>query len=218
MRHIWGHCFRRTTLWLLVCVAFLAGVGLARTGGVPGWPWCLLCLVGLLLGLRQRNALTVVLVIAVGLSFGWQRGSVFMGKLRAYDAFYGHKITVSVQASEDAVYGKKSQLTFIATNIRSSEGQKLAGKLQVSGFGLNAVFQGDTVQVTGKLYPGFGAYQGEMSFAQLQIIAHQPSLVAEVRCKFAAGTQSALPEPLASFSMGLLIGQRATLPANVKQD
>jgi competence protein ComEC len=30
--------------------------------------------------------------------------------------------------------------------------------------------------------------------------------------------QSALPEPLASFAMGLLIGQRATLPDNVKQD
>src|SRR5665213_3079382 len=30
--------------------------------------------------------------------------------------------------------------------------------------------------------------------------------------------QSALPEPLAPFAMGLLVGQRATLPDDIKQD
>jgi competence protein ComEC len=42
--------------------------------------------------------------------------------------------------------------------------------------------------------------------------------VATIRRKFDAGAQTALPEPLASFALGLLIGQRATLPADVKQN
>lgn len=33
-----------------------------------------------------------------------------------------------------------------------------------------------------------------------------------VRREFSAGMQSALPEPLASFGLGLLTGQRSTLP------
>jgi competence protein ComEC len=43
-------------------------------------------------------------------------------------------------------------------------------------------------------------------------------LVSDIRRRFTAGMQTALPEPLAPFAMGLLVGQRATLPAEVKQD
>jgi competence protein ComEC len=101
--------------------------------------------------------------------------------------------------------------------VQLADGQRLAGKIELSGFGPSAVFQGDKVRVSGKLYAAFGGYQGRISFAQLQIIGHHPSLVADIRRKFTAGMQTALPEPLAPFAMGLLIGQRATLPKNVKQ-
>jgi competence protein ComEC len=57
-----------------------------------------------------------------------------------------------------------------------------------------------------------------MSFAKLTLLAHHGSLISEARRKFTAGMQTALPEPLAPFAMGLLVGQRATLPENVKQD
>jgi predicted membrane metal-binding protein len=90
--------------------------------------------------------------------------------------------------------------------------------LELSGFGPGAIYQGDTVLVSGKLYPALGAYQGRISFAQLEVIDSHPTLVADIRRRFTAGMQSALPEPLAPFAMGLLVGQRATLPANVKQD
>ncbi len=40
---------------------------------------------------------------------------------------------------------------------------------------------------------------------------------AGLRRRFTAGVQSALPEPLASFGMGLLIGQRNNLPVEVSQ-
>jgi competence protein ComEC len=57
-----------------------------------------------------------------------------------------------------------------------------------------------------------------MSYAQLEVTGHHETLIDTIRRNFTAGMQSALPEPLASFGMGLLIGQRATLPDSVYQD
>ncbi|HTB49277.1 MAG TPA: ComEC/Rec2 family competence protein [Verrucomicrobiae bacterium] len=218
MRWVWRYRLRRTTLWLVFFLAVLGGLGLARAGLLLGASWSWVNATILAFTLRGRTALAGLAVVMLGLSIGCQRGAVFMDKLAAYQPLYYHKIIISAQATEDAVYGTNSQLSFDANNVYLDDGTRLAGKIAVSGFGLNGVFQGDEVQVSGKLYPGYGAYQGRLSFAQLVLIEQHPSLVAETRRKFAAGMQSALPEPLASFAMGLLIGQRATLPANVKQD
>jgi competence protein ComEC len=141
-----------------------------------------------------------------------------MHTLSVWQPLYYQKLTLNVRSAEDAVYGKNSQLAFNAGEVVLENGSRLPGKLQISGFGENAVFQGDELTVTGKLYPGYGAYQGRISFAMLDVTEHHPSLVSEIRRRFAAGMQTALPEPLAPFAMGLLIGQRATLPDEVKQD
>lgn len=178
------------------------------------WP---VVVVMLVIG-RRRTMLRLCLVILLGLSLGCQRGAVFMDKLAAYQPFYNQKVIITVQAGEDAVYGKHSQITFNASKVRLNDGTWLAGKISLSGFGLNAVYQGDEVQATGKLREGYGAYQASMSYAQLSLVKHHPSIVADIRRKFAAGMQTALPEPLAPFAMGLLIGQRANLPDEVKQD
>jgi competence protein ComEC len=170
-----------------------------------------------LLLFRKRNAWTLAWILAFGLCLGWWRGSVYMQKLAQWQPYYGHKVSITATATDDGVYGKNTQMSVDASSV-AINGQKLTGKMTLSGFGLNAVFQGDKVEATGKLQTTLGAAQARMSFAQLRLIKHQPSLVASIRRDFAAGMQNALPEPLASFAMGLLIGQRATLPADVKQD
>jgi competence protein ComEC len=117
----------------------------------------------------------------------------------------------------DGVYGNHSQLTFDASEIRAND-QKLAGTLRVSGFGANMVFAGNKVQVQGKLRRGLGQYQGFISYGRIAVIDNHSPPIAGLRRKFIAGLQTALPEPLASFAAGLLIGQRSTLPDSVKQD
>lgn len=204
---------------LVLFVAFLCGIGLARAGYAIAGVWLWLAGGTLALAFRERTVITLLLVVLFGVSLGLWRGSLFTRKLAVYDALNYQKITITAQATDDAVYGKNSQLSFDANHVRLvDDGAQLAGKVSLSGFGANGIFQGDEVEVTGTLYPGYGAYQGRMSFAQIHVLGHHLSLVAELRQKFAAGTQSALPEPLASFAMGLLVGQRATLPADVKQD
>ena len=218
MRRLWGHRFRRSTLYLLLFVSILSGLGLARLGPSPGVWFCVVWLPLVLLALRRRSLVTILLVVIFGLSCGWQRGAGMMQSLAEYETLYSQKITLTVRAMDDAVYGKTKQLSFNAGQIQLANGQHLTGKVQISGYGVNAVFDGDELLVTGKLFPGYGAYQGRMSFAQLQVRSHHPTLVSEIRRQFVAGAQSALPEPLAPFVMGLLVGQRATLPDEVKDD
>lgn len=203
---------------LVFCLSILGGIGLAHFDLVFSVAWCWLMLL-LLVTVWQRGTLvTLALVMVFGLSLGCWRGSIYMNKLAAYEPWQYQKITITARATDDAVYGKNKQLAFNANNIIMPDGQKLTGQMQISGFGENAVFQGDDVTVAGKLYPGYGAYQAQVSFAELSVTAHHPSLVSDIRRRFTAGMQTALPEPLAPFAMGLLVGQRATLPDNVKQD
>jgi competence protein ComEC len=203
----------------MLFLAILIGLGLARVRGQLSSWWCLVELPVLALGLRRRQLPAVILVMLFGASAGWWRGSVYLQKLSTYAQApqYSH-ITIRARALDDSQYSSHQQLAFDASSVRLPDGQLLPGKIQLSGFGLNAVLDGDEVMATGKLYPGYGAYAGQMSFAKLTLIAHHPSLVGAARRRFTAGMQTALPEPLAPFAMGLLVGQRATLPANVKQD
>lgn len=214
----WRHRFRRTTLWLVGFVAVLAGLGLARTGFYLDPILTLFSAPFTIISLKNQKLLSVIMVFALGLGAGVWRGNVYMHKLDNYKPLYERKVTLYAIATEDATYGYNSQLAFNVKNIRLESGENLTGKIQVSGFGSNAVFQDDEIIMTGKLRPSRGAYQGRMSYAQIQVVARHPSLVSEIRRRFVAGMQSALPEPQASFAMGLLVGQRANLPDEIKQD
>lgn len=207
---------KRTTGWLLFCAAVLAGLALVRVGFTFSLKFVPILSLVWLAGFRRSVIWRGLLILTCGFLIGWWRGSVYAQKLAQFQPYYDHKITLTVTAQNDGVYNAHKQMSFDASKIQIND-QHLTGKLEVSGFGLNSVFQGDELQVTGRFASGLGQYQGFMSYAQLELVAHHPSLIAEVRRKFAAGMQTALPEPLASFAMGLLIGQRATLPTEVKQ-
>lgn len=168
--------------------------------------------------MSKQNLTALLVVVVGGLLCGWARGSVYMYKLVEYEQLYNKKVTVLVRAGEDAVYGKTKQLSFSGKDVTLEGGQKLMGHIQLSGFGSNAVFQDDEVVVTGKLRPGYGIYQASISFGEVHVVARHPSLITELRRKFVAGTETALPEPLAPFVMGLLVGQRANLPQATKND
>lgn len=211
------HRFRRTTLQLIGFLAFLAGVGLARLGYPLSAGWWLLALLIVALSYRRRSLWALAAILWFGLALGLWRGATYVQRLAAYEPLFKHAVVMTVRATDDAVYGQNSQLSFDADHILLTDGRQLTGKLQISGFGPGAIYQGDVVQVSGAIYPTLGASQGRVSFAKLKVLERHPTLVANLRRRFTAGMQTALPEPLAPFAMGLLIGQRATLPADVKQ-
>jgi competence protein ComEC len=129
------------------------------------------------------------------------------------------KVQFTATANIDAVYGTNSQLSFVVRNVHFSTPRAtfVPGTVKVSGFGVPMVYRGDQVVVSGKLYPTRGANQATVAYAQLRKVGSTTSMLDSLRRRFAAGMQSALPEPLASFGLGLLVGQRNTLPAELTQ-
>lgn len=218
MGRLFARRFRRTTLLFVLYVGILLGIGLSHGGAIFQLEWCLAAGLATAISLWKRNVLTLCAVLLLGLSCGWWRGASHLRTLGAYDGLQYCKITVTAHAMDDALYARNKQLSFDADHVVAEDGEALPGKIQLGGFGANAVFQGDEVIATGKLYPGYGSYQGRMSYATITVISRHPTLISIIRQKFTAGMQSALPEPLAPFAMGLLVGQRATLPDSVKQD
>jgi len=206
--------FNRTTILILGCVAFLAGLVVARRWAeVSGW-MAGVALVWAVVLLRRRTAVAVLAVVLAGLLLGVWRGGAYLQQLQPYQDFARQKVTFTATVHIDAVYGRNAQLSFVVRDVQFESPARLhaPGSIKVSGYGLPMTYRGDRLQITGKLYPTRGANQATISYAQLAKISEGGSPIDTFRRNFAAGMQTALPEPQASFGLGLLVGQRNTLP------
>ena len=207
--------FRRTTLITIGCVAALAGLGLSRKISLNFQDWWLIFL-PLLALLKPKNKTSLVLAILLGLGLGLWRGNLYMQKLADLKSYAGKTVTLNATATTDAIYSANYQMEFNASNASlAGNNHPLAGSFKISGFGTNMVYRGDRLRVTGKLYPTRGANQARISYAQVGVTGQDTSIINRLTRKFSAGMQSALPEPQASFALGLLIGQRSTLPQEI---
>jgi competence protein ComEC len=215
-----AHSLRRPTLIIGCCLAVFAGIWFARLShlGELSWLWVVIPVV--VLSLRWHNGATLLLLTVLCFGFGWWRGSVYMERVAVNASFHNTIVTVVGRATEDASYGKYSQLEFSLTagRVVSADNRPLVGNLTIRGFGESMVYRGDLVQATGKLYPTRGNNVGGISFAELHVLERGTFWLDRFRRQFAAGMQSALPEPVASFGLGLLIGQRNTLPEQTTED
>lgn len=218
-KHFARRRYRRTTLIIIGLCAFLLGVALARRFRVDtSWVW--LSWLALIALHRQNNLMLPATVICVGLVLGLWRGGEYMRYLSAYKPLILQPVTLEGRVDTDAVYANRSQLSFDLVNLHvvAPVDEQLVGKVAVKGYGPAMVYRGDLIQLEGKLYPTRGARQASVGFSDITVLKTSHSGVDNVRRKFLAGLQSALPEPMASFAAGLLIGQRSTLSPKVTND
>ncbi|HYH75321.1 MAG TPA: ComEC/Rec2 family competence protein [Candidatus Saccharimonadales bacterium] len=214
-----GPRLRRSTLVLGACLAVFGGVGMAHWYWLPVAWWIVVAAMGVLLTLRFHTVLTLCCLVLFGFGLGWWRGTVAAEALAALRGLHMQQVTIVGSVTDEAVYDKRHQLEFSLTNVRyeSPIVRSLPGDITVKGFGLSMAYRGDTIRATGKFYPTRGNKVANVSFATLEVVARDDTWVHNFRRSFAAGMQSALPEPLASFALGLLIGQRTTLPEATDQ-
>lgn len=203
-----------------MCVSglFLLGLVAARFGlRLPLWfgliliaPWAVL---------RSSSVVRLILLCTAALSLGVWRGGVFYAELAPYRDMAYKTVSVEVTALDDAVYADGGQLSFTAGSVQFERPAKVSakGQIRVKGYGELAVYRGDRLRVTGKLYPTRGASQAAMGYVKMKRIGGTQSVFDNFRRRFGAGLQTALPEPLASFAMGLLVGQRNTLPDDITE-
>src|SRR5690606_27981771 len=123
-------------------------------------------------------------------------------------------VVITGTALSDSVYDEKGALSFDLSSLQleSPETRPVIGKIGVSGHGERMIYRGDRVRVGGNFYPGRGSYVAWLNYAELEVVARSQSVAYTAAREFTAGTLSALPEPQASFGLGLLTGQRDTLP------
>lgn len=207
---------RRTTIILWALLLFLAGIAVARAG-LSIELICPVLLAGFGVLIRKKfRTISVTILLASCFLFGIFRGSQFMNRLKEYDSIYKKPIVITGTVVQDGAYGDHSQLDFVVDHVVIRESnKKLAGQISVSGFGASMVYRGDRVEVSGKIFPIRGGKQGSMQYSTTKVLDHHEDLISKVRHRFIAGVFTALPEPLGSFALGLLIGQRSTLPSEV---
>lgn len=207
---------RRTSLIIVGLGLFLSGLIVVRAFGVDFG----LCASGVVFAIclitlrRVQRFFVISLLLCSALLLGVIRGSEFVDEISHYKSLYGQQISVYVTAREDAVYSERRQFVFSATNIELEQPQskKLVGNIEVEGFGVPMVYKGDRLLVSGKLFPKRGDNVAGFRFANMQVVQTGQSKIDVLRRKFSAGMQNVLPEPLASLGLGILIGQRSTLP------
>ncbi len=211
------HHYKRTTRMIIFCAAVLLGLALARK--VPPIPfWYVWLMAGIvLLNFRHSRITAVYLVFVFGLSVGWWRGGVYMAHVRFLTQLSREKVVVSGMALSDSTYNEKSQTSFMMGALRliQPEGKPIIGKVEVSGYGEAMIYRGDHVTVSGKFYPARGSVVAYLSYANIDVTGRSKSFVYDITRRFGAGLQNTLPEPLASFAMGILVGQRNTLPKDI---
>lgn len=203
---------------MAICSMFMIGLVAARFGlRMPLWFVVVLACSGLLL--YQKPVARFSLLVIAGFCLGLWRGGDFFMQLSPYRTAAYQKVILTVTASQDATYAAGGQLSFTASDIVFAKPKHGAapGTMRIKGYGELAVYRGDRLTVQGKLYPTRGATQASISYAQVHRIGSHSTYLDEFRRRFAAGLQTALPEPQASFGMGLLVGQRSTLPEDITQ-
>jgi len=197
------------------CTAFLLGTAAGRHVSVAGWT-LLPMAACLLTTLRRRTYITILCIVITGFACGLWRGNNYFARLQPYRTYALQKVTLTATVSTDGYYEYEKPMSFLVGGVHIN-GKSVPGHIKVSGYGENMVYRGDVVQVSGKLYPTRGANQASIGYAQIHKLSSGGSPIDTFRRKFAAAVQSTLPEPEASFGLGLLVGQRNTLPADVTQ-
>jgi competence protein ComEC len=201
---------KRTTVISLFLVASLLGLYLAKYTEPLSLVWLFLIIILYPITLNKKIIFVIIYCLLAGFLLGWWRGGYLQISNKIYPGYYYKKVEVTARAVEDSVYGNRSQITF-TTEDAVLDQKPLPGKIKVSGFGEPMVYRHDLVRIKGKMYPSRGGKQASISYAQIKVIARASSPIDNFRRNFVAGMQNALPEPAASFAIGLLVGQRSLL-------
>lgn len=212
--------FRRTTLIIAFSVAVVLGVAGAINGINLGASYAVTFFIATIVVSKNRKIPALISILLLGFALGSWRGTVFGQLLNPVNDLYGKRVILTGVATSDGTYTNNSQLSFDVGDIVFSDPieVRIPGKIKVEGFGANVVYRGDVVQVEGKIQDSLGSRQGRVGFANIEVVGRNNSFIESTRHRFIAGMQSALPEPQASFGLGLLVGEKSTLPKRVSNN
>lgn len=207
----------RASLTIISCVSLLTGIGLANLGWHPS-TFLALASLGMLPLILVPSRLGALIVALLFMNLGLIRGNIFSANLSQFNNLYDQEVLFVGTISDDPAINDNRQTEFHIENLKLLEKGtvlSLPGRVRVRGFPATKLDRGNVIQIGGKLRKAFGNRQGQVSFAEITLLARSKNVVETVRQTFVAGTYSALPEPQASLGIGFLIGTRSLLPSTL---
>jgi competence protein ComEC len=206
---------RRTTQISLIAGSLLAGIALGRLG-LPGSPDLVIGLVAITI-LLSRTRLLVLSLALLALSLGLWRTDAWKAGQAQLAGLIGQKVSLVGTVLDDPSRNEHNQLSFKVGDLVGEGGRRIPGEMSVYDYPVR-IQRGYRVQLTGKVKAGFGNSVADMSFPQLEVVSSHQDWLEQFRQRFFVGVKTALPEPIASFGLGLLVGIRALIPKDMQTE
>lgn len=134
-----------------------------------------------------------------------------MDKIRS---LYGQKVVMTGTISDDPAVNDRGFLVF-NLDIRTINSRPASGVVSVRTYN-QKLRRGYRVMVTSKFDATLGNKLGQLVYGTVVIHSSQLSSLEQWRQRYFAGMRNALPEPSASFALGLLLGTRGLIPKDVQ--
>jgi competence protein ComEC len=203
----------RTPLQISIIFAgLLAGVALGRAGFHAALPALAVAVVAAMLASRTRLLPVALTLIAIAL--GLLRTDAWLQGQARLQALIGRQVTIVGTVADDPATSDQGQVSFTLADL-SEQGRRIPGSLSMHEYSVH-LQRGYQLQLSGKVKPGFGTAVAELGFPKLEVLSTAQSPLERLRQRFFAGMRTALPDPLASFGLGLLVGIRALIPKDMQ--
>ncbi len=209
---------RRSTQLTCLAIFFIIGMVFAKYYGFD------VSLIGVvLLGLSvwavvllRGSWLSILPLATIAFIIGAGRYSFFATNVPAnsIDAYQYSKQSVVGVVDGEPYRDKEMNYVFHLGGL-SIDGKRVAGSLRVKSLVANTQ-EGYTVKVDGKIMPSMGRVNSGMGYAKVVVLSTRRPLLTQVKSTFTVGVRRALPEPAAGFVLGILIGSRSALPAELQ--
>jgi competence protein ComEC len=149
-------------------------------------------------------------LIALGLVLGLWRAEVYRQQRTILTSQIGHEVSLVGTVVTDPLVNAKHQSDYRIGDLQE-DGRPMIGVVRILSTPVR-LERGYRVALVGKLGNGYATWDGELFYPKLEIVSSSQSLLERWRQSFFLGIHAALPEPNASFGLGLLIGVGALIP------
>ena len=205
---------QRSLTIILVCASFTAGL-LSRHILTNSWQLCLaVAVLSICLVVIFTKQLLFGLLIGLALFAGFWRGEVHEYSMTEISRLYGQKVVMTGIIADDPAVNQRGFLVF-NLDISHIDGQPASGVVSVRTYN-QKLRRGYKVAVNNKFDATLGNKIGQLVYGTVTIRSSQLSALEQWRQRYFAGMRNALPEPSASFALGLLLGTRGLIPKEVQ--
>lgn len=210
---------KRTKQIWVASIAWLVGLGLATQFQVNCYAtyWLLLVACLFVLAIFVKSSIGYVALAIIFLLAGLFRGELSLtpkSQTNPQDLI-GQKVELVGVVSDEPRWNDDKLYEFFIADARYN-GVKLDGLVKIKTLS-SGVFEGQTVQVEGKLGRALGKARAQIWYADVKVLNSSVSIPVRLKRTMQKGLDSALSPVAASLASGLLFGGSAQLPDNLRQ-